>query len=138
VEIVLDAIRKHANSYLPDAPRRRFGAAVEFAEGIVRDGRGDGLGGSLLVMSHDSGGMGGAAVDFSRGREQLAAIDVGTATTHVPRPLSAATRSCSSRKWQAGRGLAARGTTAEQSDVCTAGRGALTQAVAPGIERHGQ
>lgn len=79
--MILDAIRGFAAGRLPDERLLELDARDEFPVDVVRAMCGEELGIQLLFIPEAYGGMGGDAVDTYRVCEQMAAIDLGVATS---------------------------------------------------------
>jgi alkylation response protein AidB-like acyl-CoA dehydrogenase len=81
LEFTLESISEFARRELPDALLVQLDERDEFPEELVRRMCGEDLGVQLLFVPEAYGGMGGSAMDVYRVCEQMAAIDLGIATS---------------------------------------------------------
>ena len=81
LEFTLESIAEFARRELPDKLLVELDERDEFPEALVRRMCGEELGVQLLFVPEAHGGMGGNAFDVYRVCEQMAAIDLGIATS---------------------------------------------------------
>jgi hypothetical protein len=85
LEFVMESLAEFARRELPDGRLIELDERDEFPEELVRRMCGEELGVQLLFVAEEYGGMGGCAFDVYRVCEQMARVDLGIATTFVPR-----------------------------------------------------
>ncbi len=81
LDFTLESIGEFAHRELPDKLLIDLDERDEFPEELVRKMCGEELGVQLLFIPEKYGGMGGAAIDVYRVCEQMAAVDLGVATS---------------------------------------------------------